>query len=123
MSQGAEDFTHRHVQIWLWSDAETWLSPPTGSELLLWVGLSAVLGIERNLHGAHSLHGAQTRQQVGPVQSGVKKIRGGKEIWRNWVGSWNPLGQEDPLEEGMAASPVFLPGESQGQRSLPGHSP
>ena len=28
------------------------------------------------------------------------------------------LDQEDPLEESMAATPVFLPGESQGQRSL-----
>ena len=30
------------------------------------------------------------------------------------------LGREDPLEEGMA---VFLPGESNGQRSLAGYSP
>ena len=29
---------------------------------------------------------------------------------------------EDPLEEEMA-TPVFLPGESNGQRSLPGYSP
>ena len=28
--------------------------------------------------------------------------------------------QEDPLEEGMATTPVFLTGESQGQRSLVG---
>ena len=28
------------------------------------------------------------------------------------------LGQEDPLEEGMQPTPVFLPGESYGQRSL-----
>ena len=28
------------------------------------------------------------------------------------------LGQEDPLEEGMATIPVFLPGQSHGQRSL-----
>ena len=33
------------------------------------------------------------------------------------------LGQEDPLEEGMATTPVFLPGESHGQRSLVGYSP
>ena len=35
-----------------------------------------------------------------------------------WVRS---LGQEDPLEKGKA--PVFLSGESQGQRSLAGYSP
>ena len=33
------------------------------------------------------------------------------------------LGQEDPLEREMATPPVFLPGESQGQRSLAGNSP
>ena len=33
------------------------------------------------------------------------------------------LGWEAPLEEGMAATPVFLPGESHGQRSVVGYSP
>ena len=33
------------------------------------------------------------------------------------------LGGEDPLEEGMATTPVFLPGEFHGQRSLVGYSP
>ena len=37
-----------------------------------------------------------------------------------WVQS---LGWEHPLEEGMASTPVFLPGESHGQRSLAGYSP
>ena len=44
-----------------------------------------------------------------------------------WVRS---LGWEDPLEEEMAihsskwqSTPVFLPGESHGQRSLMGYSP
>ena len=32
-------------------------------------------------------------------------------------------GWEDPLEEGMATSPVLLPGESHGQRSLEGYGP
>ena len=31
------------------------------------------------------------------------------------------LSWEDPLEEGMKPTPVFLPGESHGQRSLVGH--
>ena len=31
--------------------------------------------------------------------------------------------QEDPLEKGMVPTPVSLPGESQGQRSLVGSSP
>ena len=33
------------------------------------------------------------------------------------------LGQEDPSEEEITTTPVFLPGESQGQRSLVGYSP
>ena len=33
------------------------------------------------------------------------------------------LGQEDPLEKGMATTPVFLPGEFHGQRSLVCYSP
>ena len=33
------------------------------------------------------------------------------------------LGREDPLEEGMATTPIFLPGESHGQRSVVGYSP
>jgi len=44
-----------------------------------------------------------------------------------WVQS---LGQEDPLEDGMAThfrawqpTSIFLPGESHGQRSLAGYSP
>ena len=31
------------------------------------------------------------------------------------------LGREDPLEEGMQPTPIFLPGESHGQRSLAGY--
>jgi len=32
------------------------------------------------------------------------------------------LGWEDPLEEGIQPTPIFLPGESHGQRSLEGYS-
>ena len=38
-----------------------------------------------------------------------------QELWEVWVRS---LGQEDFLEEGT--TPVFLPGESHGQRNLAG---
>ena len=37
-----------------------------------------------------------------------------------WVQS---LGQEDPLEKGMAIHSLFLPGEVHGQRSMAGYSP
>ena len=33
------------------------------------------------------------------------------------------LGWEDPLEKGMATTPIFLPGKIHGQRSLMGYSP
>ena len=33
------------------------------------------------------------------------------------------LGWEDPLEEEIEPTPVFLPGESHGQRSLADYSP
>jgi len=33
------------------------------------------------------------------------------------------LGWEDPLEEGMQPTPVFLPGEPLGQKRLVGYSP
>ena len=33
------------------------------------------------------------------------------------------LGQEDPLEEEMTTTLVFLPGKSHGQKSLAGYSP
>ena len=40
------------------------------------------------------------------------------------VGDWvRSLNQEDPLETEMATTPVFLPGESHGLRSLVGYSP
>ena len=39
---------------------------------------------------------------------------------KTWV---QCLGQEDPLEEGMAASPVILPREFHGQKTLVGYSP
>ena len=41
-------------------------------------------------------------------------------MWETWVES---LGCEDPLEKGMATTPVFWPGEFHGQRSLTGYSP
>ena len=36
-----------------------------------------------------------------------------------WVRS---LSREDPLEEAWQPTPIFLPGESHGQRSLPSYS-
>ena len=41
-------------------------------------------------------------------------------IQESWVLT---LSWEDPLEKGMATTPVFLPGDFHGQRSLVGYSP
>ena len=49
----------------------------------------------------------------------VKNLPAVQELQERWVRS---LGWEDPLEEGMA-TPVFLSGESHGERSLAGFSP
>ena len=55
-----------------------------------------------------------------PGGSGVKNLSATQEMQEIRV--WS-LGQEDPLEEEMQPTPVFLPGESHGQRSLVGYSP
>ena len=43
-----------------------------------------------------------------------------QETQETWVQS---LGQENPLKREWQPIPVFLPGESHGQRSLVGYSP
>ena len=51
---------------------------------------------------------------------GGSRVKNLPAMQETWVQS---LGQEDPLEESMAALAGFLPGESHGQRSLAGYSP
>ena len=46
-----------------------------------------------------------------------------KNLPAMWETGVRSLGQEDPLEEGMATHSSILAGESHGQRSLVGHSP
>ena len=47
----------------------------------------------------------------------IKNLPAEQETWVQ------PLGQEDPLEKGMATHSSILAWESQGQRSLAGYSP
>ena len=47
----------------------------------------------------------------------------GKESASNVGDPVQSLGWDNPLEEEMATTPVFLPGEFHGQRSLAGYSP
>ena len=62
--------------------------------------------IDRGIHGKRAVLVAQMVKNLPAVQE-------------TWVQS---LDWEDPLEEGMATTPVFLPGDFHGQRSLVGHS-
>ena len=50
----------------------------------------------------------------------VKMVKNPPAMQETWVQS---LGWEDPLEEGMLPTPLFLPGEFHGQVSLVGYSP
>ena len=47
-------------------------------------------------------------------------VKNPSAMQETWVRS---LGWEDPLEKGIATTPVILPGDFQGQRSLAGYSP
>ena len=85
-----------HGVVKNWTQMSIWAQPREREHLLSTYGLSRWFGGER-IHM--------------PMQ----------EMQETWVQS---LGWEDPLEEEMAThSPIFLPGESRGQRSLVGYSP
>ena len=49
----------------------------------------------------------------------AQMVKNPPAMWETWV--WSQ-GWEDPLEEGRQPTPVVLPGESHGQRSLAGSS-
>ena len=55
--------------------------------------------------------------KASPVAQRLKHL---PPKWDTWVQS---LRWEDPLEKEMAPTPVFLPGETHGRRSLVGYSP
>ena len=66
------------------------------------------------------------------MQFPIQPLDNYKYVFLPWVSPIDPavqetpdqsLGWEGPLENGMATTPVFLPGESHGQRSLAGYSP
>ena len=68
-------------------------------------------------------HLSMSTSQTNLVSTGTAGGASGKpmeEIKETWVQS---LGGEEPLEEAWQTTPVLLPGEPHGQRSLVGHSP
>ena len=50
----------------------------------------------------------------------AQTVKNPPAMQETWVPS---LGWEDPLDKGMATTPVFWPGEFHGQRSLAAYSP
>ena len=62
-------------------------------------------------------HANRPKLYTSLVTQMVKKL---SEMQETWV--WS-LGLEDSLEKGTKPTPVFLPGEFHGQRSLAGYSP
>ena len=54
---------------------------------------------------------------------GVLVVKSSPVIAGDWRDTSSIPGQEEPLEEEMAAHSVFLPGASHEQRSLAGYSP
>ena len=71
------------------------------------------------VHGVIKIgHNSVTEQQyVWGASLGAQMVKNLPAMQETWVQS---LDWEDPLEKGMATPPVFLPGESHGQRSLVG---
>ena len=53
---------------------------------------------------------------ASPIAQSVKSLSAMQETWIR------SLGREDLLEKEMKSSPVFLPGESHGQKSLAGYT-
>ena len=73
----------------------------------------------------HSLDSGLLQQAILCVRmcaqpSLAQKVKNPPAMWAICVHS---QGREDPLEEEMATTPVFLPKESHGHRSLAGYSP
>ena len=68
-------------------------------------------------HGLLDIPSSDPDVRASLVVQTVKKSLTMQETW-----VWS-LGWEDPQEKGMVPTPVFLPGESHGQRRLAGYGP
>ena len=95
-------------------DHITPVSVSVGTSLLLFCVSLLCVSLLRILVTGFSRHLVTGRASL--VAQRVKCLPAMQETWVQ------SRGQEDPLEKEMATSPVFLPGESHGQRSLVGYS-
>ena len=78
---------------------------------------AAVYGVAQSWTRLKRLSSSKLMLRASQVALVVRTLTA---MWETGVRS---LGQQDPLEEGMATHLVFLPGESHGQRSLADYSP
>ena len=76
-------------------------------------------GRERGQSGPGLGKGRNQKSTNCQVQLVAQLVKNPPVMWETWVQS---LGQEDPLEKGMATHSRFLAGESHGQRSLVSYS-
>ena len=89
-------------------------------------GNKALIQVEKEMDTRWSVGRNSRTWQIGwiknfPQASQVaQKVQDLPAMWETWVQS---LGWEDPLGKGMPTTPVFLPGEFHGQKSLVGYSP
>ena len=81
------------------------------------------LTFHRNIHKTTTLN----RLRKKPIDKLILMgFSGGSDSKDSACNAGDPssiLGQEDPLEKGMGTTPVFLPGEYYGQKSLVGYNP
>ena len=81
------------------------------------------LTFHRNIHKTTTLNRLRKKPIDKLILMGFSGGSDSKDSACNAGDPGSILGQEDPLEKGMATTPVFLPGESYGQKSLVGYSP
>ena len=115
------------TRAWEWKYMEaaikhTELSLVPGDNLEGWGTGGRLMSEDAGVHTWFTLY---TRTNTA-LQSSYLGFPGGSDGKESSCSAGDPgsiLGREDALGEEMAATPVFLPGESHGQRSLVGYSP
>ena len=71
--------------------------------------------------GIRSLGGVKLKRRFVPAtwaSLATRTVKNLPAVWETWIRS---LGREDPWRREWLPTPVFLPGEFQGQRSLVGY--
>ena len=85
----------------------------------IWFGEVYFLQLLRKLYDFSSLNGFDMNIYIW-VSLVAQRFKHLLAMWETWV---QFLGQEDPWKRKWQRTPIFLPGESHGQRRLVGYSP